>query len=177
MKWNSSRVNLKDLIDFVHQFMYWAASHLADRTEFLNILKKKKRERDFYRQRKWVKEVRLVKRRLVVSRSHSFREWQGSVRQITSLMLIDWLKIVFLLLNKQVPVPNLDLLVQTPKHWSLEQRKIYCRVMQGEQVTHAPKILTPGRVSQSIFKGQIGGGASQDVWSGHSEFSDWLMLR
>ena len=96
--------------------MYWAASHLADGKEFLNLLKKKKRERDFYRQRKWVKEVRLVKRRLVVSRSHSFREWQGSVRQITSLMLIDWLKIVFLLLNKQVPVPNLDLLVQTPKH-------------------------------------------------------------
>ena len=119
MKWNSSRVNLKDLIDFVHQFMYWAASHLADRKEFLNLLKKKKRERDFYRQRKWVKEVRLVKRRLVVSRSHSFREWQGSVRQITSLMLIDWLKIVFLLLNKQVPVPNLDLLVQTPKHCPL----------------------------------------------------------
>ena len=177
MKWNSSRVNLKDLTDFVHQFMYWAASHLADRKEFLNLLKKKERERDFCRQRMWVKEVRLVKRRLVVSRSYSFRGWQGSVRQITSLMLIDWLKIVFLLLNKQVPVPNLDLLVQTPKHWSLEQRKIYCKVMQGEWVTRAPKILTPGRISQSIFKGQTGGGASQGVWSGHSEFSDWLMLR
>ena len=42
MKRNSSRVNLKDLTDFVHQFMYWAASHLADRKEFLNLLKKKR---------------------------------------------------------------------------------------------------------------------------------------
>ena len=173
MKQNSSRVNLKDLTDFLHQFMYWAAPHLADRKEFL----KRERERDFCRQRKWVKAVRLVKRRLVVSRSHSFRGWQGSVRQITSLMLIDWFKIIFLLLNKQVPVPNLDLLVQTPKHWSLEQRKVYCRAMQGEQVTRAPKIQTPGRVSQNIFKGQMRGGAYQNVWSGHSEFSDWLMLR
>ena len=174
MKRNSSRVNLKGLTDFVLQFMYWAASHLADRKEFANLFKGE-RERDFYRQRKWVREVRLVKR-LVVSRSHSFRGWQGSVRHITSLMLIDWLKIIFLLLNKQVPMPNLDLLVQTPKHWSLEQRKIYCRVIQGERVTPAPKILTPGRVSQSIFKGQMRGGTSQGVWSGHSEFSDWLIL-
>ena len=47
MKRNSSRVNLKDLTDFVHQFMYWAASHLADRKEFLNLLKKK-RERETF---------------------------------------------------------------------------------------------------------------------------------
>ena len=45
MKRNSSRVNLKGLTDFVLQFMYWAASHLADRKEFLNLLKKRERER------------------------------------------------------------------------------------------------------------------------------------
>lgn len=42
MKRNSSRVNLKDLTDFVHQLMYWAASHLADRKEFPNLLKRER---------------------------------------------------------------------------------------------------------------------------------------
>ena len=42
MKRNSSRVNLKGLTDFVLQFMYWAASHLADRKEFANLFKRER---------------------------------------------------------------------------------------------------------------------------------------
>lgn len=150
MKRNSSRVNLKDLTDFVHQLMYWAASHLADRKEFPNLLKERER---LLQAEEVGREVRLVKRRLVVSRSHSFRGWQGSVRQITSLMLIDWLKIILLLLNKQVPMPNLDL---QSKHRNIEvwsRERFIAGSCKGERVTAAPKILTPGKgFTKASFK-------------------------
>ena len=48
------------------------------------------------------------------------------------------------------------------KRQSLEQRKVYCKAMQGDEVTQSLKSLElPKRFWQSIFKGQEGGGGLQ----------------
>ena len=42
------------------------------------------------------------------------------------------------------------------KRWSLEQRKVCCKAMQGDEVAHALKSLElPKRFQQSIFKSQV----------------------
>ena len=44
------------------------------------------------------------------------------------------------------------------KYWSLEQRKVYCRAMQGDEVAHALKSPElPEGFRQNIFKGQVRG--------------------
>ena len=45
------------------------------------------------------------------------------------------------------------------KHRSLEQRNVYCKAMQGDEVAHALKSLgLPEGFQQSTFKGQVGVG-------------------
>jgi len=49
------------------------------------------------------------------------------------------------------------------EHRCLEQRKVYCKVMKREEPAHALRSLKlPKGFQQSIFKGQVGGGGSQD---------------
>ena len=52
------------------------------------------------------------------------------------------------------------------KRWSLEQRKVYCRAMQGDEAPHALKSLKlPEGFRQSIFKGQVREGVTGYVIS------------
>ena len=49
------------------------------------------------------------------------------------------------------------------EHRCLEQRKVYCKVMKRDEPAHALRSLKlPKGFQQSIFKGQVGGGGSQD---------------
>ena len=78
----------------------------------------------------------------------------------------------------QVRVPLCAVRADKLKCQSLGQRKVYCKVTQGDEVAHALKSPElPERFWQSIFKGQVkrrSKGSDQLV---HGQFSDWLMLR
>ena len=45
----------------------------------------------------------------------------------------------FIVLSNSTSCAQLTARPKDTKHWSLEQRKVYCRAIQGEQVAHAPQ--------------------------------------
>lgn len=82
-KTKSNWINFKDLAGFIQRFRNQAASILADRSsgEWYKM-------EGFYRQKSPKGSSTRQKRWLVMARSHSFRGWQGSIRQMTYLVLI-----------------------------------------------------------------------------------------
>jgi len=59
----------------------------------------------------------------------------------------------------QISVPDAQEGQTIQEYWSLEQRKLYCRAMQGEQVAHAlQKPQFPKGFQQALFKVKVSDG-------------------